>query len=312
VVNPIAFLFPGQGSQRAGMLARLRDDPKNIALLNEAQTVLGRDLGELDSADALAGTEAAQIALFIASVASARSLERNGIEAAFVAGHSVGAFAAAVIAGVIGFRDALAVVALRGHAMGHARPSGFGMAAIIGVPQSAIQTWIDDATQRGATLYLTNRNAARQFAVSGANVDLDALIVFAKSHGASKAMRLAVAVPSHSPLMADVVPKLRQALKKVALKEPCIAYASNHTARLLSNADSVIDDLAENVAHPVRWSEIMAALYERGVRLYVEMQPGEVLTKLAQSSFDDVRAFSLETTSIAQLRDYLTSSNSQH
>ena len=157
------------------MVTRLRDDPKNITLLDEAQTVLGRDLGELDTADALTGTEAAQIALFIAAVANARSLERNGIEAAFVAGHSVGAFAAAVIAGVVGFRDALAIVALRGHAMAHARPSGFGMAAIIGVPQSTLQTWIDAATQRGATLYLTNRNAARQFAVSGANADLDAI-----------------------------------------------------------------------------------------------------------------------------------------
>ena len=285
------------------MVTRLRDDPKNITLLDEARTVLGRDLGELDTADALTGTEAAQIALFIAAVANARSLERNGIEAAFVAGHSVGAFAAAVIAGVVGFRDALAIVALRGHAMAHARPSGFGMAAIIGVPQSTLQTWIDAATQRGATLYLTNRNAARQFAVSGANADLDALVQFARSHGASKAMRLAVAVPSHSPLMAEVVPKLRAALKKISLEDPRIPYASNHTARLLRDAESVVDDLAENAAHPVRWSEIMTALYERGVRSFVEMQPGDVLTKLTQSSFDDVRAFSLETTSVAQLRD---------
>jgi malonate decarboxylase epsilon subunit len=308
VVNPIAFLFPGQGSQRAGMLARLREDPNNAALVDDAQTILGRDLGELDTADALAGTEAAQIALFIASVASARSLERGGIEAAFVAGHSVGAFAAATTAGVIDFRDALAVVALRGHAMAQARPSGFGMAAIVGVPQSTLQTWIDGGTARGSTLYLTNRNAARQFAVSGADADLDALVEFARSHGASKAMRLAVAVPSHSPLMAEVVPKLRQALKNIALKEPRAPYASNSTARLLRDSESIADDLAENVAHPVRWSEIMTALYERGARSFVEMQPGDVLTKLAQSSFDDVRAFSLETTSVTQLRDYLISS----
>ena len=292
------------------MLARLRDDPEHAALLDETQTALGRDLGELDTADALAGTEAAQIALFIASVASGRSLERSGIEPAFVAGHSVGAFAAAVAAGVMRFRDALTVVALRGHAMAQARPSGFGMAAFVGVPQATLQIWIDAATRRGATLYLANRNAARQFAVSGANADLDGLIDFARSHGASKAMRLAVAVPSHSPLMAEVAPQLRAALKNIVLKDPRIPYASNHTARLLRDAKSIADDLAENVAQPVRWSEIMTALYERGVRSFVEMQPGDVLTKLAQTSFDDVRAFALEATSVAQLRDYLTSSNS--
>jgi malonate decarboxylase epsilon subunit len=305
VVNSVAFLFPGQGSQRAGMLRRLRDDPSDAALYTEAQTVLGRNLGELDTAETLAGTEAAQIALFIAGIASARALERHGIEAAFVAGHSVGAFAAAVIAGVLSFRDALAIVALRGRAMAEARPTGFGIAAVVGVPESTLQTWIDTATSRGATLYLTNRNAARQFAVSGANADLDALIEFARSHGASKAMRLAVAVPSHSPLMADVVPTLRQALGNVSLSEPRIPYASNHSARLLRDAASIAHDLAENVAHPVRWSEIMTALYEHGVRTFVEMQPGDVLTKLAQSSFDDVRAFSLDTTSVAQLHDFL-------
>ncbi len=287
------------------MLGRLRDDPSDSALYREAQTVLGRDLGELDTAEALSGTEAAQIALFITAIASARALERNGIDAAYVAGHSVGAFAAAVVTGVLSFRDALHIVALRGHAMARARPTGFGMAAVIGVPEKTLQSWIDAATSRGATLYLTNRNALRQFAVSGANSDLDALIEFARSHGASKAMRLSVAVPSHSPLLADVVPVLQQALKTIALSEPRIPYASNHSARLLRGAKSIADDLAENVAHPVRWSEIMTALYERGVRTFIEMQPGDVLTKLAQSSFDDVRAFSLDATDAADLRGFL-------
>lgn len=294
------------------MLRCLLDDPSDAAWYTEAQTALRRDLGELDTAEALASTEAAQIALFIVEIAGARALERHGIEAAFVAGHSVGAFAAAVIAGVLSFRDALTIVALRGRAMAEARPTGFGMAAVVGVPESTLQTWIDTATSRGATLYLTNRNAARQFAVSGASEDLESLIEFARSQGASKVMRLAVAVPSHSPLMADVVPTLRQALGNVALSEPRIPYASNHTARLLRDASSVAEDLAENVAHPVRWSEIMTALYERGVRTFIEMRPGDVLTKIAQSSFDDVRAFSLESTSVAQLRDYLAAANPPH
>ena len=301
MVSPVAFLFPGQGSQRPGMLVRLRGS----SIYDEAGHVLGRELATLDTADALAHTEAAQLALLIAAVADVRLLAEAGIRADFVAGHSVGAFAAAVAAGVIDFSAALELVALRGRAMTAAQPEGFGMAAIVGVPERTVQAWIDEATRAGATLYLTNRNAERQFAVSGADADLHALVDRARSNGASKAMRLEVAVASHSPLMASVVPQLRQLLSRMTLRAPRIPYASNHTARLVLDADAVAEDLAENVIHPVRWHEIMVALRERGVHHFVETRPGQVLTHLAGAAFDDVRAFALATTDVATLRDIL-------
>jgi malonate decarboxylase epsilon subunit len=305
VVSPVALLFPGQGSQRPGMLARLRGDAIGARTYDEAARVLDRDLASLDSAEALAHTEAAQLALLIAAVADGRLLADAGIRADFVAGHSVGAFAAAVAADSIDFAIALSLVDVRGRAMAQAQPVGFGMAAFAGIPERTLQSWIDEAVGSGAQLYLTNRNAQRQFAVSGANADLDSLIERARKNGASTALRLAVAVPSHSPLMASVVPRMRQAWSAIDVRAPRVPYASNRTARLVTDARGVTDDLVENVTYPVRWHEIMVALYERGVRRFVETRPGAVLTRIAESSFDDVRAYALENTGLTALRDVL-------
>jgi malonate decarboxylase epsilon subunit len=280
------------------MLARQRDDAIGAATYADAETLLGYPLATLDSAEALSGTEATQMALLVCAVADARRLANSGVVADFVAGHSIGAFAAAVCAEALDFTDALRLVAIRGRAMNDAQPHGFGMAAIVGVPENTVQQWIDAITICGGTLYLTNRNAVRQFAVSGADADLDTLIDIARKNGANKAMRLAVAVPSHSPLMQSVVPKLRTAIDAMRVRAPRIPYASNHTARLIRDAAGVADDLVENVAQPVRWSDLMHALYERGVRTFVETRPGDVLTKIVQSSFDDVRAFALESTAL--------------
>ncbi|MDR3389941.1 MAG: acyltransferase domain-containing protein [Rudaea sp.] len=291
----IAFLFPGQGAQRAGMLARVRNDPIAAATFDEAQDVLGRDLATLDTAAALAGTQATQTALLIAGIAGARQLEHQGIIADYVAGHSVGAFAAAAHAQVFSFADALRLVELRGCAMAQAFPHGYGMAVIAGEPESSVQTWIDVAAARGATLYISNRNAPDQLAVSGADADLAWLIGQARAHGARTATRLAVAVPSHSPLMCGVAAQLRDALRSIKLDNPRMPYVANHSARVLSDARAIADDLAEGVARHVLWHEATTALFERGVRTFVEMPPGDTLTRLAQAAFSEARAVALET-----------------
>lgn len=300
-----AFLFPGQGSQRAGMLANLNDDAIGAAVRDEAQAVLGHDLAQIDTAQALAGTQATQLALLIAGVAGARQLEHAGMVPAFVAGHSVGAFAAAVHAHALRFADALNLVALRGNTMAAAYPQGYGMAAIAGVPESTLQTWIDSARSTGAIVYLANRNAARQLTVSGSVADLDALIEHARTHGASKAARLNVATPSHSILMAGVATQMQAALNDIRLTEPRMPVATNRNARIVTSACAIAEDLAAGVAHPVLWHEINCALHERGVRVCIEMPPGAVLTQLARAAFDDVRAFALDATDAATLRRIL-------
>ncbi len=289
----IAFLFPGQGSQQPGMLAKLRTRPIGATTLEEAGQVLSRDPLDFDSSQAQAGTWATQLGLLIAGVASARLLAQQGIACDFVAGHSVGAFAAAVHAQALRFADALHLVDLRGQLMAQAYPTGYGMAAISGLPEGTLRAWIDEARLRGAVLYLANRNAARQFTVSGADADLDVFVAHARANGAGSAQRLAVAVPSHSPLMDGVADEMQAALSRVQVADARIPFASNRRARIETLGSAIVDDLALGVAHPVLWHEITCALYERGVRAFIEMVPGTVLSHLAQGSFADVQAVAL-------------------
>ena len=290
----IAFLFPGQGSQRPGMLSRLRSDRIGAELLAEASALLGRDALDLDGAEAQSGTWAAQLGLLIVGVASARQLAHERLVCDFVAGHSVGAFAAAVHAQCLTFAEAIRLVDLRARLMAQAHPHGYGMAAVAGVPEQTLREWIDAARTRGATLHLANRNAARQFTVSGADADLEALVAHARANGAGKALRLAVATPSHSALMADVAARMREALRGVQLDDARIPFATNRRARIEIDGRSIAEDLATGVAHPVQWHEISRALYERGVRVFVEMAPGVVLSSLARSEFGDAQVFALE------------------
>ncbi len=298
----LAALFPGQGSQRPGMLAALRADATSAAVLDEAGVVLGCDPLQLDTEQALAGTHAAQIALLIAGVASARMLERHDIVPDYVAGHSVGAFAAAVHAHVLDFAAALRLVDLRGREMGREFPQGYGMAAIAGVPEMVVRRWIEQAVARGAVLFLANPNSEHHVKVYGAESDLDDLVAQARQHGASTAVRLSVPVPSHSPLMSGVADRLRAALQSVPLRTARFPFGANRSARLLTDGPAIADDLAEGVAHPVRWHEITAALHERGVSLFLVLAPGDTLTRLAQSAFPDSRAVAVENVGLAGLR----------
>lgn len=300
---PIAFLFPGQGSQRPGMLDQLREDSISAATVDEAKSILGRDLAALDTAEALAGTEATQLALLIVGVACARMLDAAGIRADYVAGHSIGAFAAATHAGVLSFRDALRLVEIRGSAMAAAHPRGFGMAAISGIPQGSLEERLESERSRGAVLYLANLNGARQFTVSGADADLANVMEWARGNGASKAIRLDVATPSHSPLMNGVAARMRDAFDAIVLGAPRVPYLANRSARVLDDSRAIATDLAASVAEPVRWHEGMSALYERGGRGFIEMRPGVVLTHLMRNSFPDAQPFALESTGISTLRE---------
>ena len=297
----IVLQFPGQGSQRAGMLAKLRLETIGAAAIDEAGAVLELDPMIFDSAQEQAGTHATQLGLLIAGVASARTLAAHGVVADFVAGHSVGAFTAAVHAQVLRFADALRLVDLRGRLMSEAYPHGYGMAAIAGVPEDTLQEWIDAARASGAELHLANRNAVRQFTVSGADRDLDALVVHARANGASKAMRLAVATPSHSPLMAGVAARMSEAIAIATVSDARTPFATNRRARIETSARAIAEDLATGVAHPVLWSEISEALYERGVRDFIEVSPGDVLTNLARNRFADAHAVSLDSTGLSAL-----------
>ncbi|MFC3690633.1 ACP S-malonyltransferase [Chenggangzhangella methanolivorans] len=295
-----ALLFPGQGSQRPGMLAGLPDHRAVHDAREEAAAILGRDWRSLDDADALSRTDGAQLALTIAGVAAGRALLAEGAPIDVVAGHSVGAFPAAVVAGALSFQDAIELVRLRGGLMAKSHPQGYGMTAILGLREAAVARLVDEARAAGE-LYVSNRNAERQIVVSGADAALARVAELALERGARKAERLAVATPSHSPLVAPVADRLRAAIAQVALSAPAIAVVSARTARRLRAADAIGEDLASNVAEPVRWRDAAQLLGELGVRTALEAPPGSTLRDLTAEAIEAAEVVSLDGADISAL-----------
>lgn len=294
----VLFTFPGQGAQRPGMLHALPDHAEAARTLNEAGDVLGHDPLQLDTPEALRASRAVQLCLLIAGVAMARRLAASGAVPDMVAGLSIGAYPAAVVAGVLGFRDAVALVALRGELMDTAYPHGFGMAAITGLNQVEVEQLIAAVHTRSQPVYLANLNAERQFVISGADAALEAVLQAARDKGASKAERLAVSVPSHCELFAAAAATMLAAFAGIALKRPHIAFLSSSAARRLMDPARIADDLAGNMAHQVHWAETARLAWERGARLAVEMPSGSVLTNLVAPIFHDGQTLSCETTAV--------------
>ena len=290
----VAFLFPGQGSQRPDMLHDLPDHPAVHETIAQATEVLDRDVLDLDTLETLASTVAVQLALLITGTATARVLNEEGGRADFVAGHSVGAFAAAVATGALTFPDALRLVDLRARAMQEAYPHGYGMGVIVGLDERTVSRLAAEAGTPKTPVYAANVNAPLQISVSGASDALEKVLTLARKHGARRTQRLAVPTPSHTPLMAPIAAELKRALADVAMHSPAVPYLSNVGGRALHDPEEIRDDLAQSVEHPVRWHDATTLLFELGVRLFVELPPGDVLTRLAADAFPDARCVAVD------------------
>jgi len=280
----ILFTFPGQGTQRAGMLQNLPGTERAVA-----REVLGAEADLLDAADALQHTRTVQLSLLIAGVAWARELERRGVAPDIVSGLSIGAYPAAVIAGALEFTDALRLVALRGDLMEQAYPHGYGLTAIMGLTMAQVESLI-----AGTGTYIANLNAETQIVIAGSDEAMASVATRALEKGANKAQRLAVSVPSHCELLAEPAQKLVQAFSEVTLSRPRCAYLSGSTGRVLWQPEKIADDLAMNMARTVRWQEAVISANEREARLAIEMPPGGVLTCLTRQAAWDGEAISLE------------------
>jgi malonate decarboxylase epsilon subunit len=271
-------VFPGQGAQQPGMLHRLPRDT-----VSEASDVLGEDVLLLDTAQALTSTRAVQLCLLVAGVAASRQL---GVPTDFVAGLSIGAYPAAVVAGALGFSDALHLVSLRGELMQQAYPQGYGMTAIIGLELATVEGLLAQVHSVDTPVYLANINADNQVVIAGSDYALNAVAGLAKGCGAGLAKRLAVSVPSHCPLLDAPAKTLAEAFANVPLKTPALGYLSGSRARPVTNIEALRDDLAFNMCRVVDWRGTVQSAYERGVRLQIELPPGAVLTGLARRVFE--------------------------
>jgi malonate decarboxylase epsilon subunit len=281
----VLFMFPGQGSQRAGMLHALPQDPAVARTMDEAGDALHADPLALDTEQALNSTVATQLCLSIAGVAIARMLIRQNAAPDMVAGLSIGAWPAAAVAGVLDFGDALRLVRLRGQLMEDAYPEGYGMAAIVGLDEPAANAIVAQVHSAASPAYVANLNAERQIVVAGSDAALERVMALAQARGASAATRLRMAVPSHCPLLQTQAAQLEAAAKKVALHAPRFTYVSSSSARALLRADLIAHDLAWNMARPVLWHDTLRHAFERGARMAVEVPGGGTLTRLAHGVF---------------------------
>jgi malonate decarboxylase epsilon subunit len=280
----VLFTFPGQGAQKPGMLHALPDHEAAAHTLAQASAALGRDVLALDTEHALRSTVAVQLALLVAGVATARVLDALGAPAHMAAGLSIGAWPAAVVAGVLDFTDVVRLVELRARLMEDAYPSGYGMTAIGGLTHQQLAPLIARVHGPDTPVYLANLNAPRQLVVAGAVAALDAVAALALDRGAQRAERLAVAVPSHCPLLDEQARTLACAAAQVPRRRPRITYISGSKARALFDADAIVADLAANMARPVLWADTSRHAWERGARITLEMPSGSVLTRLAQDA----------------------------
>jgi malonate decarboxylase epsilon subunit len=289
----VAFLFPGQGAQSAGLLRQLPRHAEVRRTLQEASAVFGLDIAALDSAQALESTSAVQPALLLAGVATARALISEGAQPAAVAGMSVGAFGAAVLCGTLSFADALMLVRLRGELMQTAFPDGYGLAAIEGLDESQVEGIVERFRTPELLVYLANINAPRQMVIAGSDAALDTVANQARLAGANRVERLAVSVPSHCPLLEPIAERLGQEMARLSLKTPSIPYISNRGGRALYDAEAIRQDLATSIAHPVRWFDALEVLRELGTTLFAEMPPGHVSTRLITRWLPGVRAIAI-------------------
>lgn len=299
----LAFLFPGQGSQQAGMLHTLPSTPAVSAVLDESRSQL-RCLGltaDIDTTASLRDTTNVQIALLIAGVACARALtEDHGLTAQFVAGHSVGAFSAAVTVGVISLGEALEAVALRGHLMKEACADGdWGMAALSGLPTRPACQIAQEVATDDDPLWVANINSATQTVFSGTALALQKTADAAKIAGAINYERIEVSVASHCPKQAATARRLETHLARLPRREPTARYLTNTQGRATTSAETVLGDLAQAVAHTVQWYDATRLMGELGATCAIETQPGHILTRLLPSEAPTVTAISLQDIGLA-------------
>jgi [acyl-carrier-protein] S-malonyltransferase len=283
----IAYIFPGQGSQHAGMGKDLADNfPTARRVFEEANDALGFDLASLcfnGPEDDLKLTANTQPAILTTSIAALRVLQsETGYAPAFAAGHSLGEYSALVCAGALSFADAVRTVRQRGTFMQEAVPVGTGsMAAVLGLDLETLGAVCQEAAQ-GQVVSPANFNSDGQVVIAGHTEAVARAIELAKGKGAKRAMPLPVSAPFHCSLMIPAGERLAAVLAQIPVHEMAIPVISNVEATPNQDSGRVRDLLIRQVSAPVRWEETIACMISLGVDRYIEIGPGKVLAGLVK------------------------------
>jgi malonate decarboxylase epsilon subunit len=275
------------------MLHTLGNHPAVEETLNEISQALECDVRTFDSPESLKSTVRVQLALLAAGVATARTLQQSGLEASAVAGLSVGAFSAAVAADAISLADAVTLVHSRAEQMEHLYPVGYGLAATVGLSEKQVSRLVELAYTGENPVFVANINAPRQIVIAGSIEGMKKVLDDARFQGARKAEYLDVEVPSHCSLMQPIADSLRAQLGSMRVSDPKVPYIGNVNGRALRSAQGVANDLADNIAHGVRWHDATIVAQELGCDLFLEMPPGHTLRDLAQENIPNISAYSM-------------------
>jgi [acyl-carrier-protein] S-malonyltransferase len=283
----LAFVFPGQGSQSIGMLAELSElHPGIRETFAEASDGAGTDLWALSQGGPeamLNRTEYTQPALLAAGVAVWRVWQKSGgATPARLAGHSLGEYTALVAAGTLALSDAAHLVRIRGQAMQDAAPQGVGaMAAVLGAEDALVEEVCREVSGEHIVVP-ANYNSPGQIVIGGHASAVDQAIAVLSARGVRKAVKLAVSVPSHTPLMREAANRLSETMAGMRWHDPVIPVVQNVDAEVHDGAQAIRDALVRQLYLPVQWTGCVQALAARGVVRIAECGPGKVLAGLCR------------------------------
>ncbi len=297
-MGKIAFLFPGQGAQYVGMGKDIADEYKSASkIFDEATEALGFDVREMifnSDDETLKITENTQPTIVTTSIACMQPLLEKGIRPDYVAGLSLGEYAAHVAAGTISFKDAVSLVKKRGKYMQEAVPVGVGaMAAIIGLENNDVIECCKEASQIGI-VEPANFNCPGQIVVAGETAAVEKAAELCKAKGAKRAMLLPVSAPFHCTLLKPAGEKLAVEIDKVTLNDIKIPVVTNVTGEAIVDKSIVKELLIRQVSTSVMWEKCIRTMLDAGVDTFVEIGPGKVLSGFVKKIDKEVTVVNVE------------------
>ena len=299
-MNKIAFVFPGQGSQKIGMGKDLIENYTEANILfnraNKALKEEGVDIGKIcfdGPEEELKNTVNAQPAILTISTILYRLLRKNKIKPSIVAGHSLGEYSALVASSAIKFEDAVKLVRKRGEYMQSATPAGTGsMLAIIGLDKDEINKMCEKIKDIGKVV-IANHNSPTQIVVSGEIKALEKLSIMAKEKGARMVIPLKVSAPFHSSFMETAKENLARYLEKVKIDNPKIPINCNVSADYMHDKEEVRSSLIKQMTHPIKWVDSITKMHSEGINCFIEVGPGKVLKGLIKQIIPESNVFNV-------------------